>query len=62
LERIRKKIENYDFSPVKKITISIGFASVDVAKKFEKSIDLADDALYVAKDSGRNMVVEYMNT
>jgi diguanylate cyclase (GGDEF)-like protein len=50
LERIRKEVEAFDFSPIEKLTISIGFAKVDTSKRLEKSIDRADEALYMAKN------------
>lgn len=56
-ERIRKKIEAYDNS-VCPITVSIGVAGYDNTN-YKNSINQADRALYVAKQSGRNKVVCY---
>jgi len=71
LEEIRKSIEKERFflpvesySPVRvKITVSIGYAELD---KFTSSIEdelikKADKALYDAKKTGRNKVVEFKN-
>jgi diguanylate cyclase (GGDEF)-like protein len=63
-ERIRLKIENLkiphensEVSPY--VTVSLGVASViPEDDDFEKIIELADIALYRAKNSGRNKVVE----
>lgn len=56
-ERIRKKIEAHDNS-VCPITVSIGVAGYDNTN-YKNSINQADRALYVAKQSGRNKVVCY---
>ncbi len=58
-ERARKTIKNYEFTssddrPIK-LTVSCGIASYpDSAKKKEELIKKADDALYRAKDEGKN--------
>lgn len=56
-ERIRKKIEVSDTS-VCPITVSIGVAGYDNTN-YKNSINQADRALYVAKQTGRNKVVCY---
>jgi diguanylate cyclase (GGDEF)-like protein/PAS domain S-box-containing protein len=56
-EKIRKNIENYNFEDVKKITVSIGFSVCDGYSEKEKLLKKVDDALYEAKESGRNRVV-----
>lgn len=60
LERLRKAVENSNFTfnhEEIKVTVSIGAASVenDVANAWEM-FDLADKALYSAKENGRNQV------
>ena len=58
-ERVRKTIKNYEFTssddrPIK-LTVSCGVASYpDSAKKKEELIKKADDALYRAKNEGKN--------
>ncbi len=59
-ERIRKAVEEsvftYEGDDIK-VTISLGVADQSLAgTSFEKFVTLADDALYKAKDNGRNRV------
>ncbi|WP_020676020.1 diguanylate cyclase [Geopsychrobacter electrodiphilus] len=60
-DRIRQRIENYHFSgnlgPLK-LTISLGVAAVsgDKLKSEDELIRMADEALYLAKNNGRNRV------
>lgn len=64
-ERIRKTIEdhNFDFQekqPNKNLTVSLGVCSFpDLASNKEELIKFADQALYEAKDKGRNKVCVY---
>lgn len=59
-ERVRKTNEEYKFEhtqhqPNKKITVSLGVSAYpDVAKTKAELIDFADQALYEAKDRGKN--------
>jgi diguanylate cyclase (GGDEF)-like protein len=59
LERFRDAIENYHFPQVGKVTISIGFVRLDKADGTSSIVGRADQALYYAKDHGRNMVCFY---
>jgi diguanylate cyclase (GGDEF)-like protein len=57
-ERIRKNIENNEFLKVSKITVSIGITELlknDTADTFDNR---ADEALYEAKETGRNKVIQ----
>ncbi|HOP65084.1 MAG TPA: diguanylate cyclase [Spirochaetota bacterium] len=49
--------------PEKKVTISLGFATKEAGETLhhEKLLKMADDALYIAKDGGRNRVVNHHN-
>jgi len=55
-ERIRKTIERLDIDGIK-ITISIGIADNTLSSKLEDLIRKADQALYIAKRTGKNKVV-----
>ena len=61
-ERLRKIIQEEPFTilgfedPIK-ITVSIGFVALNGDQVNSKILELADEALYKAKDSGRNKVV-----
>lgn len=64
-QKIREKIEAHDFQDgeiSEKITISVGVfgcAPTAISDKAEKYIKHADEALYAAKEGGRNKVVVY---
>ncbi len=62
-ERLRKRIENYEFSSpdgVMKKTISIGVAIYSLhSDDFTECMKFADIALYEAKNGGRNRVCVY---
>ncbi len=58
-DKIRTAIENEVFSSVGKITASLGVSIHNKGSTIEETIKKADQALYKAKDSGRNMVVIY---
>ncbi len=56
-EKIRRLIEEHDFSIPRKVTVSLGVADSTEAEGMEDVIKLADERLYVAKRLGRNRVV-----
>ena len=59
LERFRRIIEDYAFPGVGNITLSIGFVDCSPGVLPTTLIDRADQALYFAKDHGRNQVVDF---
>ncbi|WP_280190382.1 GGDEF domain-containing protein [Delftia sp. PS-11] len=58
LERLRTAVESYEFPQVGRITISTGFAAMGSGAPVE-ILGQADQALYHAKDSGRNKTCFY---
>ena len=60
-EEIRKKIEmlHFDSFPDLKVTISIGVAAAEEGIACRELISRADEAVYKAKDRGRNRVATY---
>ena len=55
-ERIRAKVAAATFPGGLKLTISVGVAATDDAALFTQLMDRADQALYAAKQGGRNQV------
>ena len=58
-QKLRGKIESYDFSRVHNITISSGVCDIESAKDIDTMVNYADMALYDAKRAGRNRVFKY---
>jgi diguanylate cyclase (GGDEF)-like protein len=56
LKRLRASVEACDFSKVGRITISLGFTATRASDTGAEAYGRADQALYVAKQSGRNQV------
>lgn len=56
MERFRRIIEEYKFPLADKVTVSIGLTSVCEESLHTPSIGRADQALYYAKNNGRNCV------
>ena len=55
-EKLRKIIENHNFSEVEHITVSIGVSIFDDKSNKEEKLKEVDDALYKSKENGRNQV------
>ena len=59
LERFRRSVENHSFQQIGNVSVSIGYAKF-VENSFPPMIlDRADQALYFAKNNGRNQVANY---
>ena len=61
LERFRQAVELYEF-PSGKVTVSIGYCLLDENIPPQTLIELADRALYEAKEQGRNRIVFSSNS
>jgi diguanylate cyclase (GGDEF)-like protein len=60
-ERVRAKIEKLGFTglPQLAVTVSIGIAEFRINESIGQTVARADEALYLAKSSGRNRVVSH---
>jgi diguanylate cyclase (GGDEF)-like protein len=56
LERLRAAIASFNFPQVGSVTISIGYTRVDATDVPTTCVERADEALYYAKNHGRNNV------
>jgi len=56
-ERIRSAIENSVYGEGLKVTVSLGFASCRSTDSWDEWLQRADQALYRAKEQGRNQVI-----
>lgn len=60
LEQFRVTVENYDFPQVGRVTVSVGFSGASTRLPSPTQlIGQADEALYYAKENGRNRVCHY---
>lgn len=59
LERFRQAVEQYAFPQVGQVTVSIGFVRLEAADVPAAIVGCADQALYYAKEHGRNQVCFY---
>lgn len=57
LNRVRQEIEQQDFLPERKVTLSIGLSRWYPEEPLSEVFDRADEALFKAKKEGRNCVV-----
>jgi len=55
-EYLRKLIMNHDFNQVKDLTVSLGVSQYKPSMSLDDLVSMADKALYIAKESGRNRV------
>ncbi|RHB50966.1 GGDEF domain-containing protein [Exiguobacterium sp. AM39-5BH] len=55
-DKLRQKINSEPFGPVPRVTCSFGVSSLEGGKTVEQALQDADEALYVAKNLGRNQV------
>jgi len=60
LERCCKEVESRSFPQVGRVTISIGFACLELGSHPVDMLSNADKALYFAKNHGRNQVSSYV--
>ena len=58
-DRFRAGIEARDFPQVGHVTVSIGYAEIRLGDQPSVILDNADNALYWAKENGRNQVASY---
>lgn len=56
-ERLKKEIEHSTFKEVAHITVSIGVAKYNNGESIESFVKKADDAMYQAKEEGKNRVI-----
>lgn len=55
-ESLRQAIERMDFPEVERVTISLGVAQLHAEESFTELAMRVDNALYAAKEGGRNRV------
>jgi diguanylate cyclase (GGDEF)-like protein len=58
-ERFRQRVEAFDFPQVGRVTVSIGFTRIRLGDTPSYILDSADEALYWAKEHGRNQCHAY---
>lgn len=58
-ERYRREVENFTFPQVGQVTVSTGFTRISLHDTPSAILDNADEALYWAKEHGRNQVSCY---
>lgn len=58
-ERFRKSMEDFAFPQVGRITVSIGISRLSTSDTPAMALDRADQAVYAAKSSGRNRVIDH---
>ncbi|WP_161493314.1 GGDEF domain-containing protein [Zoogloea sp. LCSB751] len=56
LERLRETIESYPFPQVGQVTVSMGYTHIRPQDTIPEIVGRADEALYFAKENGRNQI------
>jgi diguanylate cyclase (GGDEF)-like protein len=56
-ERLRQRIESHDFPQIGRLTVSIGFTAIGADDTPGAAFERADQAVYLAKQTGRNRTV-----
>lgn len=56
-EQVRQQVQNYTFAIAQQITASFGISEYRHGETIGDTIKRADDALYLAKNKGRNLIV-----
>lgn len=59
LERFRQRLATTEFPQVGQVTCSVGFTQLDASLPAADILGRADEALYCAKNSGRNRIYHY---
>ena len=59
LERFRRAVEDYNFPQIGRVTASIGYTMIKPEDTIPEIVGRADDALYVAKENGRNQIANH---
>lgn len=55
-EKLRAVVENFSFKDIGNVTISLGVTQMKTGENLDQAIKRADEALYMAKNKGRNRV------
>ena len=59
IDRFRTNVEAHDFPQVGRVTVSVGFVSINAYEAPVIILGRADQALYYAKSHGRNLACHY---
>ena len=57
-EKLRRLVENHPFKKIEKTTISLGLTEYKNGDHFDSIFKRADNALYAAKNQGRNRSIK----